>query len=221
MPRIMSIREKLALRFINEYGCATKEQIKLFSKASDKHIENLVKGHYIRKDKKSDVYLVKSLQEIDEKMLLALEILSYFKDKAEWHSKTDFPYKISFFMCGQIFDIAVVMPGEEVLMTAAINRSSAEKVIVGIKTKDTVLRIEKPARYYIFEEKMFFYQENGMYLPDEEFVKMFKEQTDEEDVEEVEDTKEEVAEDTGQNDNNGDDKTTNDTGEEEKIFVIR
>lgn len=173
MGRFLSNKEKHILQFINEYGCATKEQVKHFTNASDRNLENLIKGQFIRKDKKSEIYLARTMREPDEKMIIALEILSFFKDDMEWHSRADFPFKISFFMHEKVFDITVVLPGEELLMSAALNRSGAERILVGLKNKNTILHLEKFTRYYIYEEKMFFCEENGTYFPDEEFTEAF------------------------------------------------
>ena len=42
-------REKEALKFLNEYGQATKQQLKDICNASDKNIENLVKTGWQKK----------------------------------------------------------------------------------------------------------------------------------------------------------------------------
>lgn len=61
----------------------------------------------------------------------------------------DFPFQISFYMNDKVFDVAVIEEGEEAMMSAAINRTYAERVIAVVQNIESIkqIRIDKPIRF--------------------------------------------------------------------------
>lgn len=160
-------REKEALKFLNEYGQATKQQLKDICNASDKNIENLVKNRLAKEI--DDIILIRSVQEKDQKLLMSLELLKYFLLNFEditWHSRSSFPFYITLYRNDKVFDITAVLPGEEVFMTTALNRSQGSRILIVAPELTKPLRLDKPIRYYIPEQQLFLSEINGEFVTD-------------------------------------------------------
>lgn len=147
MARILTGKERLLINFMREYKSATKEQLKEFVGASDKLLEKALKTTMIRRD--GAVYYLGAKP--DEKVIKALDVLMHFKKQAKWHIRSNFPFQVSFYMNNKVFDVVTIDEGEEAMISAAVNRTAAERVIAIIpdeESKDKV-KINKPIRFCI------------------------------------------------------------------------
>jgi len=145
MAPYLSGKERQLINFMREYKTATRQQLKELVNATDRLLEKAVNSTMIRQD--GEIYYLGTKP--DYKMIKALEVLVHFKKKANWHMHGDFPFQISFYMNEKVFDVAVIEEGEEAMMSAAINRTMAERVIAVIDKEDSIskLKINKPVRY--------------------------------------------------------------------------
>jgi hypothetical protein len=139
---------------MREYRTATRQQLRELVNATDRLLEKAVSSTMIRQD--GEVYYLGTKP--DSKMIKALEVLVHFKKKVNWHMHGDFPFQISFYMNDKVFDVAVIEEGEEAMMSAAINRTYAERVIAVIDREENISRIKinKPVRYCTVNPIRFF-----------------------------------------------------------------
>lgn len=80
------------LNFIQDFGCARIDQLKnLFS--HNINYKNILNSNMVRK--KGDIY-VHNTKTIDEKMLIALDILCKFKNRCKTYKTSYFPVNIKF-----------------------------------------------------------------------------------------------------------------------------
>jgi len=145
MSPYLSGKERQLINFMREYKTATRQQLRELVNATDRLLEKAVSSTMIRQD--GEIYYLGSKP--DYRMIKALEVLVHFRKRVSWHMRGDFPYQISFYMNDKVFDVAVIEEGEEAMMSAAINRTIAERVIAVIDREDSIskLRISKPVRY--------------------------------------------------------------------------
>lgn len=136
--------ERQLFNFMREYKTATKRQLKELVNVTDRLLEKAVNSTMVRCE--NDVYYLGTKP--DSRMIMALEVLVYFKKKVKWHVRGNYPYCISFYMNNKVFDVVVIMEGEEAMMSALINRTIAERVIAVVEKADSIrnLGINKPIR---------------------------------------------------------------------------
>lgn len=161
-------REKETLRLLNEYGQATRQQLKELCNASDKNIENLIKYRLAKEE--DGIIMLRSVKSAEPKMILSLELLKYFLqnfDDIEWHSRSYFPFFISIYRNDKVFDITAISPGEETLMGTALTRTQSSRILIVIKEPIAPLQIDKPIRYFIPSEQKFYAERNGHLVADE------------------------------------------------------
>jgi len=164
-------REKETLSFLNEYGQVTKQQLQEICKTSNKNIENLKRnGLAVEKD---DIVMAKGVKEIDYKLLMCLDLLKYFllnTHDIQWHTRASFPFYITLYRNNKVFDITAVLPGEEGLMTTALNRTQSDRLLVVAPNLKQPLQINKPVRYYIPEQQAIFSVNNGAFITDKQLA---------------------------------------------------
>ncbi|PJI06549.1 MULTISPECIES: DUF5697 family protein [Clostridium] len=147
MYYINSKQEKI-LESINKFGCMTYDQIKKLNKISDldKQIKTLIRQRKL-KVIQDNIYVPIGIREVNRKILKAIDIYIYLisADKEisiEWCTLNKFPFEMSFFRNGKVFDVAVIESGEELIYSAAINRSTAERIIIVIDNEDQIEKIK-------------------------------------------------------------------------------
>ena len=145
MAPYLSGKERQLINFMREYKTATRQQLKELVNATDRLLEKAVNSTMIRQD--GEIYYLGSKP--DYRMIKALEVLVHFRKRVSWHMRGDFPYQISFYMNDKVFDVAVIEEGEEAMMSAAINRTYAERVIAVVQNIESIkqIRIDKPIRF--------------------------------------------------------------------------
>jgi len=145
MAPYLSGKERQLINFMREYKTATRQQLKELVNATDRLLEKAVNSTMIRQD--GEIYYLGSKP--DYRMIKALEVLVHFRKRVSWHMRGDFPYQISFYMNDKVFDVAVIEEGEEAMMSAAINRTIAERVIAVIAKETSIdkININKPVRF--------------------------------------------------------------------------
>lgn len=154
--------EREILKFLNEYGQVTKNQLERLFNATDKNIENLIKNQLAVKD--GAIIMLRTVKEKDERLLCCIDLLISLMQELkdiEWHIRSGFPFYITFYRNNKAFDITVIHPGEEVLMETALSRSQSKRIIVIAPYKIRALNIDKSIRYYNPEEKKFYRIVNG------------------------------------------------------------
>jgi hypothetical protein len=150
----LSGREKRILKIIREYKTMSKKQIKKLVGASDELLDKMVKNTMIQNT--GDIYFIGERADINT--IMALEVLIYFKKDVTWHLKANFPFCITFYMNNKVFDVAVIRSGEEMLISTAINRIQADRVIVVVEDISSIkkINIDKPVRFCTIEPIVFY-----------------------------------------------------------------
>lgn len=147
MYYINSKQEKI-LNLINKFGCMTYEQIKRLNKISDldKQLKTLVRQRKL-KVMEDNIYVPIGIREVNRKVLRAIDVYIYLinadkETSIEWCTLNKFPFEMSFFRNGKVFDVAVLNEGEELIYSGAINRSTAERIIIVIENEDQIKKIK-------------------------------------------------------------------------------
>lgn len=130
---------------MREYKTATRKQLGELVGATDRLLEKAMNSTMMQRD--GEIYYL--AQKPDPKMIKALEVLVYFRKKVKWHMRSEFPYHITFYMNDKVFDIAVIEEGEETMMSAAINRTRAERIIAVVENAENIkqTKIDKTLRF--------------------------------------------------------------------------
>ncbi|URZ05934.1 DUF5697 family protein [Clostridium felsineum] len=147
MYYINSKQEKI-LGNINKFGCMTYDQIKKLNNLRDldKQLKTLVRQRKL-KILEDNIYVTIGIREVNRKILRAIDIYIYLinadKEKnIEWCTLNEFPFVMSFFRNGKVFDVAVIEEGEELIYSTAINRSVAERIIIVIENEKQIEKIK-------------------------------------------------------------------------------
>lgn len=151
----INLKQQKILESINKFGCMTYNQIEKFNKLKnlDKELKALVNRKKV-KIIEGDIYIPMGKQEVNNKIIKALEVCTYLnsvdsKISIEWCNLEDFPFTLVFFRNDRIFDISVITEGEELIYSAAVNRTAAERVIVILENPNQIekLKINKQVKY--------------------------------------------------------------------------
>ena len=147
MYYINSKQEKI-LESINKFGCMTYNQIKKLNKISDldKQLKTLLRQRKL-KVMEDSIYVPIGIRDINSKALRALDVYIYLvnADKEisiEWCTLNKFPFEMSFFRNGKVFDVAVINEGEELIYSAAINRKDSERIIILVEDQEQIKKIK-------------------------------------------------------------------------------
>ncbi|KOF56720.1 MULTISPECIES: DUF5697 family protein [Clostridium] len=155
----VNLKQQKILDNINKFGCMTYEQIKELSnlKDLDKELKILVNQRRVRV-LEGNIYVSIGRREVNNKVLKALEICTYLNSinrqvSIQWCNVEDFPFTLVFFRNGKIFDAVVINEGEEVIYSAAVNRTAAERIIVILESASQIekIKINKQAKYCTVE----------------------------------------------------------------------
>lgn len=149
MHGILPEEEKI-LKLIEDYNCLLEEQLL-------RYFEDTKTEMYIRflcskgLAKRQNGLVVLSGFRGDTAVVKAFEVILYYRNEIQNHWPSQPPYEIYFMKGDRHYDIAVIKPGEEIVKSAQINRSTAERVIAVIDNKDQIeaMEIEKPVLFFI------------------------------------------------------------------------
>lgn len=151
----INLKQQKILESINKFGCMTYNQIERFSKSKnlDKELKVLVNRKKV-KIIDDNIYIPVGKREVNNKVIKALEVCTYLNSidsqiSIEWCNLENFPFTLVFFRNDRIFDISVINEGEELIYSAAVNRTSAERVIVILEELNQIekLKINKQVKY--------------------------------------------------------------------------
>lgn len=83
----------------------------------------------------------------DSELCQAVWVLLDFIDRAEFHSVSDFPVKIIFFVSGELYEIISVAVGQETLITHALlqNKEHCGRRILLVEAPEQISRLEIPS----------------------------------------------------------------------------
>lgn len=169
MYYVNSKQEKI-LQSINKFGCMTYEQIKKLSNLRDldKYLKSLIIQKKLRMVD-NNIYTSIGSKEINKSVLSAIDLYIYLSsiDKEKpiiWCVTEKFPFIMAFFRNNKVFDISAIKIGEETIYSTAINRSTAERIIVILE--DTLqiqkIKINRQVKYCtISNGAVIFFNEGG------------------------------------------------------------
>lgn len=80
----------------------------------------------------------------DMDMIAAFWVLLDFIDRAEYHSASDFPVKISFFSEGEVYEIIYVAYGQELLVSHALSDKDDARRIIVVESRSQIEGINIP-----------------------------------------------------------------------------
>lgn len=80
----------------------------------------------------------------DMGMIAAFWVLLDFIDRAEYHTASDFPVKISFFCDGEMYDIIYILNGQEALVTHALSGKEDTRRIILVDSPDQIEALQIP-----------------------------------------------------------------------------
>lgn len=152
-------KHKSILHIITKFSCIKKKQLKDLTgiKHMDPLLSDLIKQGII--NVKDDIYFVTGQNNINKKVLKALDIYVYLnsmdkENPVEWCELSQFPFVLTLFRNNKVYDLAVIDQGEETSFISSINRSIAERVIVVIENPLQIEKIktEKELRICIIED---------------------------------------------------------------------
>ncbi|URZ00641.1 DUF5697 family protein [Clostridium felsineum] len=152
----MNLKQEKIFEFIRIFRCAKLEHLKglLDIKDIEKHLKTLISEQKIYKI--DDIYLLKNDIRDNSKILKALDLYVYLRNKElpiHWCIPEDFPFIIAFFRNNKVFDVAVVKEGEESLYSTVINRSISDRVILILykREQQEKIKIEKQVKFCTIE----------------------------------------------------------------------
>lgn len=160
------LKEELEiLKLLENYPCLKEEQIiKYYDNSKTGIYLNFLqsKGLIVKKD---GLALLRGSPE-NADFLKAFEVLLYYKAEINNHWPVGYPFTIYFMRNNMHYDIAVAKAGDEESLSAVINRSASQKVIIVIEDVEQInlLPVEKPVLYFIPGEPPRLYSK----LPDRE-----------------------------------------------------
>ncbi len=80
----------------------------------------------------------------DMGMIAAFWVLLDFIDRAEYHTASDFPVKISFFCDGELYEIIYIPFGQELLLTHALSGKEDTRMIILVENPEQIEIIHIP-----------------------------------------------------------------------------
>ncbi|MCR3758462.1 hypothetical protein KYB31_05560 [Clostridium felsineum] len=147
MYYVNSKQEKI-LENIKKFGYMTYDQIKKVNNLRDldKQLKTLVRQRKL-KILEDNIYVPIGIKEINKKVLKAVDIYIYLinvdkETSIEWCTLNEFPFLMSFFRNGKVFDVAVIEEGEELIYSTAINRKASERIIIVIENEEQIEKIK-------------------------------------------------------------------------------
>ena len=146
----LTTEETDILKLLENYGCLKESQI---HKYYNKDKTDLVLGFLYKKGlitRKDGAVALRGLS-CNEDIQKAFEVLLHFRDELQDHWPVAYPFVLYFMKNNKPYDVAVVVPGNEAVLSAVINRSFAQRVIAVIENKEQIseLEIEKPVLFFI------------------------------------------------------------------------
>lgn len=118
------------LRLISVYPGLSEQQLFRFYPGKEDKVRNLL-THLKRQTRvlQADTgryFLFGTIDfTVDNGLIRAVWILLDFIDRVEYHSSSEFPVKIAFFLAGEIFEIVHIAAGQEVLMSHLMRQHGA------------------------------------------------------------------------------------------------
>lgn len=158
----LTAEETEILKLLESYGFLKELQIHKYFKSekTEKCLGFLYsKGLITRYDGFAALRGVQS----DPSAIKAFEVLLYYRDEIDTHWPATYPFTIFFMKGGKHYDVAVIPPGNETILSAVINRSYAERVIAVIDSKEQIneIEIEKPVLFFIPGDHPRLYEKTG------------------------------------------------------------
>lgn len=137
--------EVQAVNIINLFGCIRRDQLiklNVLKSLKNKSEEEVFK----RFDKLAqnqtqcyfsiigDTYISLKMQDIDKDILKAIDVMLHF-DNLQWYRRTSYPFALSFSRIGnkgmlRMFDIVVLKPGEEAILSRTLEDVKVERLLV-------------------------------------------------------------------------------------------
>lgn len=160
----MNNKQDKVMKLIKKFGCLSVTQIENITGL--KNIDSIMRPLLKQRDKivkkEKDKYLLANLMKVDNKILKALEVYSYLSKTdipIDWCEPVEFPFTLSLFRNGKVFDIAVLEDGDEVIYCTSIDRSFSERVIVVLDNKDQVkkIKLHKACKIFLLYPEAKFY----------------------------------------------------------------
>lgn len=116
------------LRDITMYHALTKEQIFSLYPGKQKIIEYLltylVKQYRIKQESGFYLGMTEDIAVLDQGLLAAVWVLIDFIDQVDFHSVSDFPTEIIFFMKDEVYEIIYAASGKEALINTLLSHQS-------------------------------------------------------------------------------------------------
>lgn len=140
------------VRTISLYKSLTCGQVFRLFPSKEKAIKNLL-THLIRQKRvvyNPNTERISANEEYDEHpdsgMIAAFWVLLDFIDDAEYHTASNYPVKISFFSCSELYEIVYVPHEQEIMMNHAMAAKEEEppKRLVVAENPDQMSRIDIP-----------------------------------------------------------------------------
>lgn len=146
----LTVEETEVLKLLEDYGCLKESHIFQYFKneKTGKYLDFLHrKGLIKRQDGLVSLRGVHS----DANTIKAFEVLIHFKDELQDHWPATYPFTIYFMKKNKPYDVVVIPPGSELVLSAVITRSYAERVIAVIESMEQIdrIEIEKPVLFFI------------------------------------------------------------------------
>lgn len=165
----INLKQQKILESINKFGGMTYAQIERFNKLKnlDKELKTLVNRKKV-KIIDNNIYIPIGKQEVNIKVIKALEVCTYLNSvhseiSIEWCNLESFPFTLAFFRNDKVFDVSVIDEGEELIHSAAINRTAAERVIVILERQSQIqkIKINKQVKYCIINDGVVIFLQEG------------------------------------------------------------
>lgn len=103
-------KETKLINFIEDFGCATEEQLKILFDCSKNDIKNILHSHFI--NRKGNI-IVHKQKGIDKKVLAAIDVLCEYKGRYKQFYKNFEPIYITFFNNNELYNIIVSEKSDE------------------------------------------------------------------------------------------------------------
>lgn len=150
------------LKLLEDYGSLKEEQVLRYfaCEKTGTYLEFLKRKGLITIN--GNIAALRGVQ-TSTAIIKAFEVILYYKNDMQEHHPSGPLFTLFFKKGGRFYDVAVIEPGNEAFMSAAINPSSAERVIAVIDSKEQIpaIEIEKLVLFFIPGNPPRLYEKSG------------------------------------------------------------
>jgi len=130
------VRDVEIIDLLRKYGPLTQDQlIRYFGDETTKHrLKALIRDKEIRENG-GFLDITGARKGYGELKHKAFELLIKFKDSIQMHEASDYPFDLVYIRNNNVYDVAVIERGQEMIQAQLINRSQAKRIVLIVENE--------------------------------------------------------------------------------------